>query len=553
MDLLFRIHGSAVASAFLPAVASTCGLIVAVYAFDLDIEAGEKAFDHPYAIGVLFAAFTYLITFRANFGYGRYWQAATSVFDMMSKWVDVGMEMAAFHYQSQQYDSIRPPSFGMSQNKAISRDRERIYEMTAAELETVLDKAEEDADNEIPKTRLQRIARKFQRNNQEKGKKAQKMVKKKMWLKKIDKSLSKEGTERTASDNTAIPVPSRGIHAASSRDEDDSVALSSTGRPRLERINAMSKLDGGITTREPSLFLQEGTHLLSLLSAVAMSTLRCDVEGAEAPLVEYVPRSPLPPVDPDRLDAAMRKQYISSSRVSMAIRFVTRTARNRTNLTFYNAARPFQVLGGISDAEIKLLQEARGPSAKVSLCFMWLQEFVSREYQDGSTGAMAGTIIGRLHQFSSDGMKGYHQARKVAYTPFPFPHAQLTIMYIFVVVCFCPVLMFSYINNLTFACILNFFTVLCFAGMHEVARELEDPFFNVPNDLPLTTFQAQFNEALIAMYAGFHPDSLWDVPTETTASKSEAGGAAKSLGLESVPELSDGPSSEEEKLEEKHV
>jgi predicted membrane chloride channel (bestrophin family) len=43
--------------------------------------------------------------------------------------------------------------------------------------------------------------------------------------------------------------------------------------------------------------------------------------------------------------------------------------------------------------------------------------------------------------------------------------------------------------------------------MHEVARELSNPFFTVPNDLPLNNFHSQFNEALITMYAGFHPDS----------------------------------------------
>ena len=48
-----------------------------------------------------------------------------------------------------------------------------------------------------------------------------------------------------------------------------------------------------------------------------------------------------------------------------------------------------------------------------------------------------------------------------------------------------------------------------------MARELESPFHNVPNDLPLTTFQAEFNEALCAMFAGFHPDSWWDPPAST--------------------------------------
>jgi predicted membrane chloride channel (bestrophin family) len=48
-------------------------------------------------------------------------------------------------------------------------------------------------------------------------------------------------------------------------------------------------------------------------------------------------------------------------------------------------------------------------------------------------------------------------------------------------------------------------------GLWLVANELEDPFRNAPNDLPLNNFQAQFNEALVCVFAGFHPEAWWDV------------------------------------------
>ena len=49
-------------------------------------------------------------------------------------------------------------------------------------------------------------------------------------------------------------------------------------RPPLERMNGRA-----------SLFLQEVAHLYSLMSAVAMSSLRADMEGVSSPLVDYVP------------------------------------------------------------------------------------------------------------------------------------------------------------------------------------------------------------------------------------------------------------------------
>lgn len=68
----------------------------------------------------------------------------------------------------------------------------------------------------------------------------------------------------------------------------------------------------------------------------------------------------------------------------------------------------------------------------------------------------------------------------------------------------------QYADNIVLGSILAFFSVACLSGVNEVARELENPFRNIPNELPLVTLQAQFNEALIVMYAGYHPDHFWD-------------------------------------------
>jgi hypothetical protein len=72
----------------------------------------------------------------------------------------------------------------------------------------------------------------------------------------------------------------------------------------------------------------------------------------------------------------------------------------------YNSCRPITVLGGVSDAEIEMLQRARGPVAKVALVSLWLQEFISREFENGALGKTAPPIVSRLYQFISDGTLG---------------------------------------------------------------------------------------------------------------------------------------------------
>ena len=258
--------------------------------------------------------------------------------------------------------------------------------------------------------------------------------------------------------------------------------------------------------RTPPLFLQELAHLSSLLVAVALSTLRNDSDGSESPLGCYEPGAPWPAVDPAK-DEYVQMEVGS---ISSIIKTFLSTGRSPEEQTRFNALRPLPVVGGVSDAEIRFLQMARGPSAKTQLCWNWLSEFIIREHLAGSTGKVGPPIISRIIQFLGDGMIYYNHARKVMFVPFPFVHAQISVIFNVVVIFYAPFLMFQYINEVWLGSTLTFFLVLCLCGINEVARELENPFRNVPNELPLVTFAAQYNEALYTMYAGYHPDLFWD-------------------------------------------
>lgn len=102
-------------------------------------------------------------------------------------------------------------------------------------------------------------------------------------------------------------------------------------------------------------------------------------------------------------------------------------------------------------------------------------------------------------------------------------HAQITSLFVLVVVGFFPVLMLSFVENTVTGFVLNLLTVMSFTGLHEVSRELESPFQNVPNDIPLNNFQAQFNEALMTMFLGYHPDSYWEITATSTGNTSRSG------------------------------
>ena len=175
-------------------------------------------------------------------------------------------------------------------------------------------------------------------------------------------------------------------------------------------VNGFASNQGG---RTPILFLQELAHLSSLLNAVAMSTLRNDVEGVSSPLSLYIPGSAWPAVDP-MLDEHLYDSKIES-RLYACLYFLGQ-GRSPSERTKYNIARPLPVIGGVSDAEIQMLQMARGPWAKTNLCWSWLSELCVREFP---TEEAHGALLSRAMQFLGDGMMYYNDCRKIMFNPFP--------------------------------------------------------------------------------------------------------------------------------------
>lgn len=261
--------------------------------------------------------------------------------------------------------------------------------------------------------------------------------------------------------------------------------------------------------RTPPLFLQELAHRTSLLSAVALSTLRNDVDNYESPLDIYHPGSPLPEVDPDKLPKETRKSY-QPNLFKRQFHYWSGIDKTPAHRNKYNNTRPLTVIGGVSDAEISFLQKARGPYAKTQLAWSWLSELIVRSHLDGTLGEVHAAILSRLFQNLSDGMKEYNRARQIMFIPFPFPHAQLSVFYTFVLVPVIPFLMDQFTNVRWVGALLTFLAVTCLVGLHEVARELENPFKNVPNEIPICTIQASFNEGLLIMFSGYNPDLFWD-------------------------------------------
>jgi len=509
-----------------------------------------------------------LLVFRVTQSYGRYWEATGAVYKMQSKWMDATVHVANYHMQSSQYDSIRPPSYLENHHlneHRLTRDRERVRSSRMA-LGTSGKISEERAQKRsiepVNSGRLSKLIG-MTPSEDESNSQSQSFSQSHM---SHSHSQSQAPSQFTSGEFGVIPVidnivektlPKRVlVSRISSRrfesalnsemmraldysdDDDDEINIGMsenserppkflTGRPKLDGNwgslfedgkstylkpydlkeiddNGFASIQGGHT---PILFLQELAHLSSLLNAVALSTLRNDVEGVSSPLSLYIPGSAWPAVDP-KWD-----EHLYDSKLEgrlYAFLYFLGQGRSPAERAKYNIARPLPVLGGVSDAEIQMLQMARGPMAKTQLCWSWLSELAVREHPEEAHGA----LLSRAMQFLSDGMTAYNDCRKIMFNPFPFPFAQISSFFVNFMWILVPLLMDQYIQTYSLGVILTFFSVMCLQSIDEVGKELENPFRNIPNELPVVTYQAEYNESLLVINSGFHPDAYWKVPRD---------------------------------------
>ena len=475
LNLLLRVHGSAIYRSVIPGLFAVGFFLLFRLYFHKD-EDGNDQLGHPYAIGVLLSSTTFLIVFRASQGYSRYWEACSCVYQMMSKWMDSASHTAVYHMQCDHYDKIKPPSFYDHPDLNalfLTRDRERVRHVHSTDFDDI---------DLVGDTRRATTADRAMHGRRSVHRSINLVdvpivpnarVRKQAFAK--GKRFVSAMSARDFEGDSINPTPIMGLGRLDGNwgelFDDGKSTYFDSHRPiaAFEDKKGFASICGG---RTPPLFLQELAHLTSLLTAVALSTLRNDVDGAESPLGLYEVGSPWPEVDP------AKDQSLWSGSLQKVVRlfaYFLGVGFSPDERTQYNASRPLPVLGGVSDNEIRFLQMARGPAAKTQLCWAWLSEFIIREHLAGSLGNVGPPIVSRIIQFLGDGMIYYNHGRKIMYIPFPFVHAQLSAAFVLMMIPTIPFLMDQYTDDVWLGVLLSFFTTMCLSGIHEVVSTFGYP------------------------------------------------------------------------------
>lgn len=164
---------------------------------------------------------------------------------------------------------------------------------------------------------------------------------------------------------------------------------------------------------------------------------------------------------------------------------------------------PFLLFGGNRSAsEESSSRQSRSENDydfnRVEVILHMTQTLIVRAY-DQKVLDIPPPILSRVFQTLSRGFVNLLNAKKITDTRFPFPYAQLLSFLLLVHVVVTPVLVTETIENKWWAMVFSFLPSFGMCALNYVAIELENPFGDDDNDLPLLHFQKEMNNCLMML------------------------------------------------------
>jgi predicted membrane chloride channel (bestrophin family) len=153
---------------------------------------------------------------------------------------------------------------------------------------------------------------------------------------------------------------------------------------------------------------------------------------------------------------------------------------------------------------------------KVEVMLHLVQSLITKAHDEGIL-KIPPPILSRVYQTISRGFVNLLNAKKIVDTRFPFPYAQMIAFLMLLHVVFTPLVMSCLLTSKIVAVLYTFVPICGMFSLNYIAKELENPFGTDDNDLPVTSFQVEFNQCLLMllhdnsdMIAWTSPDCLLD-------------------------------------------
>eukprot|EP00928_Gymnodinium_smaydae_P072273 TRINITY_DN55665_c0_g1_i1.p1 TRINITY_DN55665_c0_g1~~TRINITY_DN55665_c0_g1_i1.p1 ORF type:complete len:603 (-),score=91.48 TRINITY_DN55665_c0_g1_i1:63-1817(-) len=155
-------------------------------------------------------------------------------------------------------------------------------------------------------------------------------------------------------------------------------------------------------------------------------------------------------------------------------------------------------------------------SKKVEILMQWIQRLIVENQRTG-TISIAPPILSRVFQELANGIIDLSNAKRICRYPFPFPWAQIGAVLLVLHLGSSVAIAGSTMPNPVAAFVYAFVSTLCLWSMNYVSVELEQPYGDDPNDLPLYAMQTSMNDSLAILLR----KELQHSPTFSFASPTE--------------------------------
>lgn len=144
-------------------------------------------------------------------------------------------------------------------------------------------------------------------------------------------------------------------------------------------------------------------------------------------------------------------------------------------------AKGLHYIGELSEMESVQLHQIED---KVALVGQWLTEGLILADWEGLL-TLPQTLAAQAHTRIAEGLQAYDEAYTLAAIPYPFPIAQVTNMLMLFLAMMMPIMIEKFTQAWILTPLMSFMMTLAFWSLNKVALELEKPFGDGVNDLPM--------------------------------------------------------------------
>mmetsp|Transcript_56272 Transcript_56272/g.104083 ORF Transcript_56272/g.104083 Transcript_56272/m.104083 type:complete len:521 (+) Transcript_56272:2-1564(+) len=149
----------------------------------------------------------------------------------------------------------------------------------------------------------------------------------------------------------------------------------------------------------------------------------------------------------------------------------------------------------IDGMDVESLKFLNSANDKCEVTLQWIQRLIVEAANRG-TIPIAPPILSRVFQEFSRGIVNLNHVRKIAEFPFPFPWPQMITLMLVAEWFMTPIMCGTALDSPFWAFLTTFFVTFAFWNIHYIAQELENPFGDDANDLPLREMQVDMNRSL---------------------------------------------------------